>query len=189
MRWCWALACCVAAWGCVGAQKTETIRPPQKQPETAAPPEPPPKTEPTATPPPQEGQRIYPLSELKSVPVSIGRHQFRAWVMDTDSKRMEGFMFVKASDFKPDQGMLFVFKEARQQGFWMQNVSFDLDIAYIGADRKIVSVHTMKAMDTNATPSKGPAMYALEVKAGTFKRLGIAAGMRVDFPTAVRAVE
>ncbi|MDD4891554.1 MAG: DUF192 domain-containing protein [Phycisphaerae bacterium] len=90
-------------------------------------------------------------------------------------------------------GMLFVFPGVQGGlGFWMKGCTADLDVAFIGADRRIVTIHTMKAepLDRQAGllavyRSSGPAQYALELGAGECKRLGIRVGDAVEFSAAV----
>lgn len=131
--------------------------------------------------------RIYQLFDLQTATLTINGQKLKAWIADTDSKRNEGLMFVKDKDISPDQGMLFVFPYASTQGFWMKHTYIPLDIAYIGADKAVVSTATMKAFDETNTPSKGPAQYALEMKTGTLARLGIKKGTKIDIPASVQA--
>lgn len=133
--------------------------------------------------------RRYPLNELERVPLSIGEHRFTVWVADTFSKRAEGMMFLTDADVKADEGMLFAFPDSQVLRFWMRNTYIPLDIAYIDSGRTIVKIHTMRPHDeTTDYSSVRPAQFALEVKGGTFARLGIREGMRVEFPDSVRAL-
>lgn len=133
-------------------------------------------------------RRLYQLRELETVKIKIdGEHEFTAWIMDTDSKRAEGMMYLNLEDYKAHQCMLFVFPDATERGFWMANCYADLDIAYLNPDKKILTVATMKAMNQNTTPSKGKAMYAIEFKPGLLKRKGIKAGMKVTFEREVKS--
>ncbi len=125
--------------------------------------------------------RINQLYDLKTTTITIGPHKFKAWIMDDNSKRTEGMMFLTNAEFKDNETMLFVFPDEVERSFWMHNTLVDLDIAYIKKDGTLVSVHTMKALDETGVPSKGAAMYALEARAGLFKRLGIRAGMKAIF--------
>lgn len=94
-------------------------------------------------------------------------------------------MYVPEREIADDQGMLFVFPDERYLGFWMKNTITPLDIAYARMDGTIVTTHTMPILTLQTYPSYEPAMFALEVKAGTFERLGIAAGDRIDIPDEV----
>ncbi len=133
-------------------------------------------------------QRMYQLDDLERVKLKIGEHEFNAWVMDTYLKRMEGMMFLENSDFKDNDAMIFVFKEAEPQRFWMKNTLVPLDIAYCSADKKILNTYTMKALDIDTDySSAGPSKYVIEFRAGIFKKLEIKAGMKVEIPDKVKA--
>ena len=144
-------------------------------------------------------QRKFQLKDLQREDLWVGeinketgkpQHKLKSWVMDTDAKRSEGLMFVLDGDIRPDEGMVFVFKEAEEQRFWMMNTYIHLDIAYIGADYKIVKTYTMLAHDTTTNyTSVQPAKYVLEMKQGTMKRLGIKIGQTVSIPDKVKARE
>ena len=133
--------------------------------------------------------RIYQLSDLKTTKVSIGKNKFTLWVMDTNSKRQEGMMFLTDPEVKMDQGMLFVFPEAEDQSFWMKNTLIPLDIAFISKDKKILNTAQMKPHDETGTPSKGKAQYVLEMKKGAFQHFGIKAGQQVVIQADVKAEE
>ena len=50
---------------------------------------------------------------------------------------------------------------------------------------RIVKTHTMPPLTLQTFPSIEPAMFALEVKAGTFEKLGIAEGDQIIIPEEV----
>ena len=79
--------------------------------------------------------------------------------------------------------MLFEFEDAREQGFWMRNTPSSLDIVYIGADGKIVSIarHTTPFSE-QSLPSNGPAKGVLEVRAGRMDEIGAKPGDTVRHP-------
>lgn len=89
-------------------------------------------------------------------------------------------MWVPESEIADDQGMLFVFPDERYLGFWMKNTITSLDVAFARYDGTIVAMHTMPILTLETFPSYEPAMFALEVKAGTFDKLGIHVGDRID---------
>jgi uncharacterized membrane protein (UPF0127 family) len=81
--------------------------------------------------------------------------------------------------------MLFVFPDERLRGFWMKNTITSLDIAFARMDGTIVAIHTMPPLTLETFPSFEPAMFALEVKAGTFAALGIQEGDKLVIPDEV----
>ena len=80
----------------------------------------------------------------------------------------KGLMFRES--LPEDAGMLFVFPDEKERSFWMKNTYIPLDILFISADKRIVSI------TKNAVPcatlicpsyvSGERAMYVLEVNAG-----------------------
>ena len=131
--------------------------------------------------------RIYQLKELKTANISVAGRRFTVWIMNTPTKRNEGMMFLKDKDVHIDQGMLFVFANEQPLSFWMRNTLIPLDIAYMDRTGKILNTPQMKALDETGVPSKGEAMYALEMKQGAFKKYGIKPGMKVTIPHTVKA--
>mgnify|MGYP001580450502 CR=1 FL=1 len=108
---------------------------------------------------------------------------FDAELAVTADERSRGLMYRDA--LPPDRGMLFVFPEEGRHRFWMKNPRIELDIVFIGADRRVVSV-VRRATPCRKEPceqyaAEGPAGYALEIAGGLAARHGIAAGDPVEF--------
>ncbi len=137
----------------------------------------------------QVDQRYFQLKDLDTAKISFKEeHKMTVWVMDNNMKRAEGMMFLKDTDFNEKQGMIFVFTAAQELRFWMRNTLVPLDIAYVDEAGKILSTYTMKALDEDTDySSKGRAKYAIEVKAGLFKKLKIMAGDMVQIPSTIKA--
>jgi uncharacterized membrane protein (UPF0127 family) len=129
-----------------------------------------------------KGGRQFPLDTLPASTVTINDHAFRVWLALTAEHREEGLMWVAEDQLADDQGMLFVFPDERDLGFYMKNTITPLDIAFARWNGTIVATHTMPPLTLQTFPSYEPAMFALEVKAGTFERLGIAEGDRIVIP-------
>ncbi|PVB63605.1 DUF192 domain-containing protein [Labrenzia sp. 011] len=109
-------------------------------------------------------------------------HNFEVEVAETDRQRAKGLMF--REEMPADKGMLFVFAAEGDRYFWMKNTPLPLDIIYINAAGRIVSI----AADTtpfseDVIPSAGPAKFVLELNAGTSARLGIDPGDMVSSPS------
>lgn len=133
--------------------------------------------------------RIYQLRDLKKTSISIGRHDFQVWVMDTTDKDREGMMWLEDKDVKDDEGMIFPSDLAKPQNFWMQNTEIPLDIVFISSGKKVLNILLGKPLDeTTQLKSKGDALYVVELKGDTCKRLGIEAGATVTIPASVKAV-
>ena len=119
--------------------------------------------------------------EALTVVTSTGRHEFWVEIADDEEERQRGLMF--RPPLEADRGMLFEFETAEEQGFWMKNTPSSLDIVYIDAAGRIVSIAR------NATPysesvlaSNGASKGVLEVRAGRMAEIGAKAGDRVEHP-------
>lgn len=125
--------------------------------------------------------------------VTINGRSWQVALATTVEQRRRGL--AGRSQIAADEGMLFVFPRAGNLNFWMQGCLVDLDIAFIGPDMRVISVHTMRAGpggDPHATYSPPrPAQYALEVRAGSLAAGGVRPGHRVQFsadiPSAAKA--
>ena len=91
-------------------------------------------------------------------------------------------MHVPPEEIADNQGMLFVFSDEALRGFWMLNTITPLDIAYARMNGTIVKIWQMPPQTIRTFSSIEPAMFALEVKQGTFERLGIAEGAQIIIP-------
>ncbi len=116
--------------------------------------------------------------DLPTVQLSIKGHRLVAETATTTATRTVGLMH--RFSLKPDHGMLFVFDAPQPLAFWMKNTFVPLSIAFIGVDGKILNIEDMAPRTETTHPSKGLALYALEMKKGWFAERGIVAGERVD---------
>ncbi len=123
-------------------------------------------------------QNVPVNKNLPVVELKIGAHKLKAEVAADANSRTVGLM--NRFSLAPDSGMLFVFPQSEQLGFWMKNTFIPLSIAYLDAKGVILNIADMKPQDESTHPSKGPAMYAVEMKQGWFKERGIKAGDKVD---------
>lgn len=121
-------------------------------------------------------QAKAPQEKLPIKKINVCGQSYKAWVAEKDEDRARGLMNFR--ELKKDEAMIFVFQEEEPLSFWMKNVPYDLDIAYFNADKKLVSVTTMKATSPvmkaeslPSYPSASPAQYAVEARAGSFKNL------------------
>ena len=111
---------------------------------------------------------------LPTVPLSINDHQITAEVAATPEQRSTGLMH--RFSLRPDHGMIFVFERPERQSFWMKNTFIPLSIAFIAPDGRIINIDDMAPHDETSHPSRGPALYALEMRKGWFAERGIRAG-------------
>ena len=101
-------------------------------------------------------------------------------IADNDYETQTGLMY--RDSMENNQGMLFVFPKAEIHTFYMKNTRIALDIIYIGADKKIVSIQkNAKPFDESSLPSNAPAQYVLEVNAGLSESWNLEVGDRIEF--------
>ena len=129
------------------------------------------------------------LAELPKAEVRIGSHVMPVWVAANSLTREEGMMHLTDAEVPEDHGMLFVFLEEAPLSFWMRNTLIPLDIAFLDAKGQVLNTERMRPRDPTPIPSKGPAKYALEAKAGAFDRLGIRPGKTIQLPPGLSAID
>ncbi|WP_221394863.1 DUF192 domain-containing protein [Dyadobacter sp. NIV53] len=101
-------------------------------------------------------------------------------IAENEMERNKGLMY---RAYIPDStGMLFIFQEARELGFWMKNTHIPLDIMYADENKKIISIQkNTKPFSEESLPSNGIAKYAVEVNAGFSDRNNIKPGDAISF--------
>lgn len=125
---------------------------------------------------------------LPTVQMQIGRHTYTLEVAKTEAHRRRGLMM---RDSIPQRwGMIFVFPDEDYRSFWMKNTRIPLDILYLDAGGRVVSIHRMLPHVETGTWSEGPAMYAIELNAGEAEAAGVKRGDVLVIPPEVgEAVE
>ena len=81
------------------------------------------------------------------------------------------------------EGMLFIFPNSGEYLFWMKDMNFPIDIIWIGADGRVVSIKESALPDSFPEVFKpdNPAKYVLEVLAGFSEKNNLAIGDGVEF--------
>ena len=120
---------------------------------------------------------IASAAELPTIDLAIKGQRLVAEIAATEQTRETGLMH--RFSLQRDHGMLFVFKDTQPQAFWMKNTYVPLSIAFIGSDGKILNIDDMAPLTESTHPSRGAALYALEMKKGWFADRGIGAGDQV----------
>ena len=121
--------------------------------------------------------------------VELGGSRYTVEVADNDDERTRGLMF--RDSLANGTGMLFMHEQEGPQAYWMKNTRIALDILYFDSDRKLVSqqrdVPPCSAGDACPSyPSKGPALYVLELNAGEAERLGLKDGAELILSPALQ---
>lgn len=99
----------------------------------------------------------------------------------TPEERQNGLMFREW--LENDGGMLFVFNETGNRGFWMKNTLIPLDIVWIDENMQIVfiSENTQPCLENVECPTVGseqPARYVLEINGGVAEKARLKIGDR-----------
>lgn len=121
-----------------------------------------------------------PDGKPQSLPITtlkVGPHAVAAEVASTPDQRSLGLMY--RFSLPADHGMLFVFPEPQPLAFWMRNTYIPLSIAFIDAEGRILNVEEMPPRSDATHPSRGDALYALEMRKGWFAERGVGPGARV----------
>ena len=99
---------------------------------------------------------------------------------ETDYEHQTGLMYRESME--DDQGMLFIYNDARTRSFYMKNTYIPLDIIYYGADSTLVSIQKNAIpRDETSLPSEGPTQFVLEINGGLSDQWGIEDGDRFSF--------
>ncbi len=129
----------------------------------------------------QRPAAAQPALEPLAIVTAQGERRFLVEIADDDAERAKGLM--NRAELAEDRGMLFQFREEAERSFWMKNTLIPLDILYIAADGRIVSIARETTPFSEAPiPSYGGAKGVLEIRGGLAERLGVAPGDRVRHP-------
>lgn len=98
----------------------------------------------------------------------------------TSAERQRGLMNRRTLPAKA--GMVFVYPQAVNNGFWMKNTLIPLDIAFYDGRGRILRILTMQPCRRDPCKVYDPGVSyraALEVNAGSFRRWEVKAGDRI----------
>jgi uncharacterized membrane protein (UPF0127 family) len=102
-------------------------------------------------------------------------------IAQTDEQRAFGLM--KRESLDEDSGMVFLFFEENNGGFWMKNTLIPLSIAFFDIDGDIVRILDMEPCETDPCEvyDPGSPYYgALEVNLGAFDDWGVREGDHIE---------
>ncbi len=141
------------------------------------------------------GQDDKEADASKKIPkeeIVIGEHTFKLEVAANTKTRAKGLMGREKID--EHGGMIFIYKRAQMQRFWMKNCLIDIDLLYLDGRGRIVSMHKMKKeplRGQNETvfdyerrlkryPSRRTAQFIIELQAGSIDRLKPKVGQTIE---------
>jgi len=112
--------------------------------------------------------------------VKIGGKTINVEIADTLEKQLEGLS--GRESLAENNGMLFVFNEAKSYTFWMKDMNFSLDIIWINDNEVVDFIENAQPSKEKIPPSfypQTPADKVLEAPAGSVKKLNIKVGDRI----------
>lgn len=116
-----------------------------------------------------------------AIETASGAHHFTVEVMRSRDELERGLMFRR--QMAPEKGMLFDFGTTQPVSMWMKNTYLPLDMVFIAADGRVVSVkQNAEPLSEAIIPSGGDVLGVLELNAGTAARIGVQPGDRVVDP-------
>ena len=129
---------------------------------------------------------LYRRQQYRITKVTIGKVKLNAIVADTFTKKVIGLMFRRS--LPKNTCMLFPFGNAANQGIWMRNMEFPIDILWLDGRKRV------SGMKKGAQPGRGffdfktyyperPSKYIVEFQSGFLSRNKVTPATRVIFPT------
>lgn len=106
------------------------------------------------------------------------KYSFNVDIVHSNEDVMKGLMGVKY--VPPWYGMYFKFAFPQQASFWMKDTPSPLDILFIDADGKIISIEQGVPMSEKKILSPGNVIGVLEIRGGESSRLGIMPGFYIS---------
>jgi uncharacterized membrane protein (UPF0127 family) len=115
---------------------------------------------------------------LPTVKLWVGPAEITAELAIRPREIQTGMMF--RTNMLETEGMLFIFSQPHQAGFWMKNCPLPLSCAYMDASGTILELHDMEPHNTNSiVAGSDKVMFVLETPRGWFERHGVRTNMEV----------
>ena len=112
-------------------------------------------------------------------------------IANTEESRHLGLMFRR--ELGEGQGMLFIHETPQVLSYWMKNTYIPLSIAFFDCNHTLINIEDMPSCKEESClknfQSKTPALYALEVPRGWFKKHNIKPGMKFSFRDPSKSVQ
>ena len=122
----------------------------------------------------------------KLIGVSVKTLSVEAIIARTPSERKRGLS--RRESLPITSGMLFIFENKGNFGFWMKDMKFPIDIIWIDEEKRIVDIAAnvrvepdKKDRELAVYKSQAEALYVLEVNAGLSALHGLSIGDQVNF--------
>jgi uncharacterized protein len=126
---------------------------------------------------------VFIFNELRpKTEVTLGSRSFSVTTALTEEDRQTGLSGV--NKLGPNEGLLMVYPLSSEWGIWMKDMKIPIDIVWLDQNKSVVHIVMDAAPELGEsktfTPNK-PALYVLEVAAGTVASSSIKIGDRATF--------
>ena len=122
--------------------------------------------------------------------ISIHVDNVRAWVAVASDQESRTTGLVGRQRLASDEGLLMVFPQEKTLKVWMLNMSIPIDVGYFDKNGMLLNTHSLEPDSGLATyASEGPAVYALELNKGWFKRHAIEKSAKLHLPYPIHATD
>ena len=119
-------------------------------------------------------KKLHKYSSLRKA-VTCNKVGIYVSIANTNQSRMTGLSHT--ASLPDNEGMLFDFTQDQSISLWMPNMNYNLSVAFITAEGKIIDIQSMsKDNPTRLHSSPIPVRYALEVNEGFFNKNNIKTG-------------
>lgn len=112
-------------------------------------------------------------------------YRFDIYLAVNMQQQRRGLMFVR---HLPERtGMLFIYPDEYYRSMWMKNTYISLDMVFARSDGSITNIaRETTPLSENSVTSTEPAMFVLELNAGTARRLSIDEDSRLVWEPAMQ---
>ncbi len=126
-------------------------------------------------------RNIFGISATSTITLTAPSGDIQVEVANTPTLQSRGLS--GRTSMSADHGMLFVFTHPSIYGFWMKDMNYPLDMVWVDAEHRVVSINTDIATSTypNAIFPVSNVLYVLELSAGASRHFGIATGTVLKF--------
>ncbi|MDA3864234.1 MAG: DUF192 domain-containing protein [Deltaproteobacteria bacterium] len=146
----------------ITCKNTEPYQPPQQQKQQTAP-------KPIII---NKAQKNLPRKVIHIYPTAGRKISLEVQVAATELQKQKGLMFRKK--LPQGEGMLFVYRQEQELGFYMANCYIHLDMIFLDKNKKIVDIiRNAKPMDKTVLVPRQSSQYVIEVNGGFCKNHNI----------------
>lgn len=113
--------------------------------------------------------------------IQIGQTELKVTLAQTPAERSRGLS--GRETLGDNEGMLFIYEEPSQEGFWMKDMNFPIDIIWVDPEMRVIGFEKSVSPDTfpEIFYSPGEVQYVLETSAGFVERSNLKVGDLLKF--------